>query len=49
VATLRADFEAEEGLTQRLIQASEQRQEAVRQDRLAQGLRRTVKGSDQGS
>jgi len=49
VATLRADFEAEEGLTQLLIQASEQRQEAVRQDRLAQGLRRTVKGSDQGS
>ena len=49
VATLRADFEAEEGLTQRLIQASEQRQEAVREDRLAQGRRRTVKGSDQGS
>ena len=49
VATLRADFEAEEGLTRRLIQASEQRQEAVREDRLAQGRRRTVKGSDQGS
>jgi len=41
VATLRADFAAEEGLTQRLIEASEQRQEAVRQDRLAQGRRRT--------
>jgi hypothetical protein len=37
VATLRADFAAEEGLTQRLIEASEQRQEAVRQVRLAQG------------
>jgi circadian clock protein KaiC len=43
VATLRADFEAEEILTQRLIEASGQRQEAVRQDRLAQGRRRTVK------
>jgi len=43
VATLRADFEAEEGLTERLIAASEQRQEAVRLDRLAQGRRRTVK------
>ena len=43
VATLRADFAAEEGLTQRLMEASEQRQEAVRQDRLAQGRRRTVK------
>jgi circadian clock protein KaiC len=43
VATLRADFEAEEGLTQRLIAASEQRQEAVRADRLAQGRRRTVR------
>jgi circadian clock protein KaiC len=43
VATLRADFAAEETLTQRLIQASEQRHEAVRLDRLAQGRRRTVK------
>ena len=43
VATLRADFEAEEGLTERLIAASEQRQEAMRLDRLAQGRRRTVK------
>jgi circadian clock protein KaiC len=43
VATLRADFEAEAGLTQRLIESSENRQEAVRQDRLAQGRRRTVK------
>ena len=43
VATLRADFAAEERLTQRLIEASEQRQEAVRLDRLAQGRRRTVR------
>jgi circadian clock protein KaiC len=43
VATLRADFEAEEQLAQRLIEASEQRQEAVRQDRLAQGRRRTAR------
>jgi circadian clock protein KaiC len=43
VAALRADFAAEERLTRRLIQASEQRQEAVRLDRLAQGRRRTVK------
>ena len=43
VATLRADFAAEEILTQRLIEASEQRQEAVRLDRLAQGRRRTIK------
>jgi circadian clock protein KaiC len=41
VATMRADFAAEERLTQRLIEASEQRQEAVREDRLAQGRRRT--------
>ena len=43
VAALRADFAAEERLTRRLIQASEQRHEAVRLDRLAQGRRRTVK------
>ena len=43
VAALRADFAAEERLTRRLIQASEQRDEAVRLDRLAQGRRRTVK------
>ena len=43
VATLRADFEAEEVLARRLIEASEQRQEAVRQDRLAQGRRRTAR------
>jgi circadian clock protein KaiC len=49
VATLRADFAAEEGLTQRLIEASEQRQEAVRQDRLAQGRRRTVKDPESES
>ena len=43
VATLQADFAAEERLTQRLIAASQQRQEAVRQDQLAQGRRRSVK------
>jgi len=43
VATLRDDFAAEERLAQRLIEASEQRQEAVRLDRLAQGRRRTVR------
>jgi circadian clock protein KaiC len=49
VATLRADFAAEEGLTQRLIEASEQRQEAVKQDRLAQGRRRTAKDPESES
>jgi circadian clock protein KaiC len=43
VATLRADLAAEERLTQRLIEASEQRQDAIRLDRLAQGRRRTVR------
>ena len=43
VATLRDDFAAEERLTQQLIAASEQRQEALRLDRLAQGRRRTVR------
>jgi circadian clock protein KaiC len=43
VATLQADFAAEESLTQRLIEASERRQEAIRADRLAQGRRRTVR------
>ena len=43
VATLRADFAAEERLTRRLIEASEQRVEAVTQDRLAQGRRRTAR------
>jgi circadian clock protein KaiC len=43
VATLRADLAAEERLTQRLIEASEQRKEAVRLDRLAQGRRRTAR------
>jgi circadian clock protein KaiC len=43
VATLKADLAAEERLTQQLIEASEQRQEAVRLDRLAQGRRRTVR------
>ena len=41
VATLRADFAAEERLTRRLIESSEQRAEAVRLDRVAQGRRRT--------
>ena len=41
VATLRADLAAQERLTQELIEASEQRQEALRMDRLAQGRRRT--------
>jgi circadian clock protein KaiC len=43
VATLQADLAAEESLTQRLIEASERRQEAIRADRLAQGRRRTVR------
>lgn len=41
VATLRADYAAEERLTRRLIEASELRLEAVQRDRLAQGRRRT--------
>ncbi len=49
VETLRADFAAEERLTQRLIEASEQRQEAVLQDRLAQGRRRSVTPPDSES
>jgi circadian clock protein KaiC len=48
VAELRADFAAEESLTHRLIQTSEQRQKAARLDRLKQGRRRTLKpGVDQ--
>jgi hypothetical protein len=43
VATLRDDFEAEERLARQLIEASEQRREAVLLDRLAQGRRRTVR------
>jgi len=46
VATLQADFEAEERLAERLIAASQQRQEAVLQERLAQGRRRTVRHPD---
>ena len=46
VATLRADLAAEERLTQRLIEASEQRQEAVRLERLAQGRRRTARNPE---
>jgi circadian clock protein KaiC len=45
VAELRADLAAEESLTHRLIQTSEQRQEAARLDRLKQGRRRTNKPS----
>jgi len=43
VATLRADLAAEERLTQALVEASDQRREAMRMDRLAQGRRRTVR------
>jgi len=43
MATLRDDFAAEERLTQQLIAASEQRQETLRLDRLAQGRRRTAR------
>jgi len=43
VATLLADFAAEERLARELIEASQQRLEAVRLDRLAQGRRRTVR------
>jgi circadian clock protein KaiC len=46
VATLHADFAAEERLTQRLIEASEGRQAALRRDRLAQGRRRTVRNPE---
>ncbi|MEO8518026.1 MAG: circadian clock protein KaiC [Dermatophilaceae bacterium] len=46
VATLRADFAAEERLTQRLIEASDQRQDLVRLDRLAQARRRTTRSPD---
>jgi circadian clock protein KaiC len=42
VATLMADLEAEERLTQQLIEASEQRQKAEQMDRLAQGKRRSA-------
>jgi len=46
VATLRADFAAEERLAQQLIEASEQREHAVRLDRLAQGRRRTARAPE---
>jgi circadian clock protein KaiC len=49
VATLQADLAAEERLTQRLIEGSQQRQEAVRLDRLAQGRRRTLRHSENES
>lgn len=48
VASLRADFAAEERLTQRLIEASMQQQEAVRLDLLAQGRRRTARDPESG-
>ena len=46
VAEMRADLAAEERLTQRLLEASEQREEAVKVDRLAQGRRRTLRPPD---
>ena len=42
VAEIRTDFAAEESLTQRLIETSQLRQEAVRLDRLEQARRRTA-------
>ena len=42
VAEIRADFAAEESLTQRLIETSQLRREAVRLDRLEQARRRTA-------
>jgi circadian clock protein KaiC len=49
VAQMRADFEAEERLIQQLMEASNQRLDAVREDRLAQGRRRTVRSPDEES
>jgi circadian clock protein KaiC len=49
VAQMRADFEAEERLIQQLMEASNQRLDAVREDRLAQGRRRTVRSPDEDS
>jgi circadian clock protein KaiC len=43
VAALRADFGAEESLTERLIKTSKKREHAVRIARLEQGRQRTVK------
>ncbi|MEP7368736.1 MAG: ATPase domain-containing protein, partial [Dermatophilaceae bacterium] len=48
VETLRADFAAEERLTQRLILASDERRESVREDRLAEGRRRTERNPESG-
>ena len=42
VAALRADFGAEESLTRRLIETSEERQQALHLDRLEQGRQRTA-------
>ena len=47
IATLRANFAVEEGLTQELIEISERRRQASSLDRLAQERRRT--GGHQGS
>jgi circadian clock protein KaiC len=46
VAALRADFGAEESLTQRLIETSQRAREAVRLDRLEQGRQRSVTPAD---
>jgi circadian clock protein KaiC len=46
VAEMRADFAAEESLTQRLIKTSERRQEAIQQDRLEQARRRTAEPAE---
>jgi circadian clock protein KaiC len=46
VSTMRADFAAEERLTQRLIEASKQRLDAEQLDRLAEGRRRTVRNPE---
>jgi KaiC/GvpD/RAD55 family RecA-like ATPase len=46
VASLWADFEAEESQTQRLIQATSKRQDALRRSRQEQGRQRTVKPED---
>jgi circadian clock protein KaiC len=49
VEQMRADFAAEEKLIQQLMEASNQRLEAVREDRLAQGRRRTVRNPENES
>jgi len=49
IETMRADFAAAERLTQQLIEASKQRQDAVLRDRLAQGRRRTARDPEDES